>query len=81
MFNIRVGSLALCQIYLLLDAFWHTRPCSLVQQNRYLKMMDWMPNTLLWDWNQPHPLKKEEGSMELLFFKLSKDFSRDVRLS
>lgn len=58
----------------MLDAFWHTRPCSLVQQNRYLKLMAWMPNSLPWDCNQPHPFKKEEGSTELLFLNSPRIF-------
>lgn len=57
-----------------LDAFWHTRPCSLLQQNRYLRLIDWMQNTPIWDWNQPHPFKKEEGGMEHLFINSPRIF-------
>lgn len=63
------------RIYLLLlDAFWHTRPCSLLQQNRYLKLIDWMQNALIWDWNQPHPFKKEEDGTEHLFLSSPRIF-------
>lgn len=69
-----LGAHPCVQIYLLLDASWHARPCSLLQQNRYLKLIDGMQNTLIWDWNQPHPFKKEEGSMEHLFLNSPRIF-------
>lgn len=49
-------------------------PCSLLQQIRSLKLIEWMQNVLIRDWNQPHPFKKEEGSTEHLFLNSPRIF-------
>lgn len=74
MFNIHVGSLALCPDLFIARCFLAHSSLLLVQQNRYLELMDWMPNALLWDCSQPHPFKKEEGSTELLFLNSPRIF-------
>lgn len=49
-------------------------PCSLLQQIRSLKLIEWMQNILIRDCNQPHPFKKEEGSTEHLFLNSPRIF-------
>lgn len=67
MFNIPVGSLALCPALFIARCFLAHSSLLSGAAEQVLELMDWMPNTLPWDCNQPHPFKKEEGSTELLF--------------